>query len=165
MSERPLASINISDDNIAFTAALPCMQDLIIVDVFNGGIFPKDEDAWPAINVSVPLRSGAGDAEYLKAVRQALEDATQWPQPDLVFYNAGTDVLEGDPLGRFNISAAGIQQRDQMVFEHALHTAKAPIVMTLSGGYAPKSSDVISASLSNLIRSFQLNAIPGSSSM
>eukprot|EP00967_Tisochrysis_lutea_P077619 scaffold105467_cov21-Tisochrysis_lutea.AAC.1 len=56
MSERPLASINISDDNIAFTAALPCMQDLIIVDVFNGGIFPKDEDAWPAINVSVPLR-------------------------------------------------------------------------------------------------------------
>eukprot|EP00983_Pelagomonas_calceolata_P053837 1143452-Pelagomonas_calceolata.AAC.2 len=47
---------------------------------------------------------------------------------------AGTDVLEGDPLGRFNISAAGIQQRDQMVFEHALHTAKAPIVMTLSGG-------------------------------
>ncbi|KAF5843761.1 hypothetical protein DUNSADRAFT_8277 [Dunaliella salina] len=148
----------VSRDKLAFKD-----EDLIIVDVFNGGIFPKDEDAWPAINISVPLRSGARDAEYLKAVRQALEDATQWSQPDLVFYNAGTDVLEGDPLGRFNISPSAIQQRDQMVFEHALHVAKAPIVMTLSGGYAPQSSDVISASLSNLIRLFQLNAMPGSS--
>ena len=46
----------------------------------------------------------------------------------------GTDVLSGDPLGRFDISEEGIKQRDNMVWEHALRVAKAPIVMTLSGG-------------------------------
>ena len=33
---------------------------------------------------------------------------------------------------------------------------RAPIVMTLSGGYAPKSAEVISRSLSNVMRTFKL---------
>jgi len=43
-------------------------------------------------------------------------------------------VLSGDPLGRFNVSEEGIKKRDHMVWEHALKVARAPIVMTLSGG-------------------------------
>jgi len=31
-------------------------QDLTIVDVYNGGIFPRDEESWPAMDVSIPLR-------------------------------------------------------------------------------------------------------------
>ena len=41
---------------ISCSCKLLHFQDLFIVDVFNGGIFPKDEAAWPACNILVPLR-------------------------------------------------------------------------------------------------------------
>jgi histone deacetylase 11 len=34
-------------------------------------------------------------------------------QPEFVIYNAGTDILENDPLGRMNISPQGIIRRDE----------------------------------------------------
>jgi hypothetical protein len=46
----------------------------------------------------------------------------------------GTDILSGDPLGRFDVSSDGVQKRDHMVWTYALQVAHAPIVMTLSGG-------------------------------
>ncbi|KAK7383312.1 hypothetical protein VNO78_28986 [Psophocarpus tetragonolobus] len=39
--------------------------------------------------------------------------------PELVIYNAGTDILEGDLLGRLKISADGIALRDEKVFRLA----------------------------------------------
>ena len=38
-------------------------------------------------------------------------------QPDMVIYNAGTDILDGDPLGRMRVSAEGVAARDMAVFE------------------------------------------------
>ena len=36
--------------------------------------------------------------------------------PEFIIYNAGTDCMEGDPLGRLGITAEGIIQRDEIVF-------------------------------------------------
>ena len=47
---------------------------------------------------------------------------------------AGTDVLEGDPLGRLAVSEEGVVRRDEMVWRFAAERVGAPIVMTLSGG-------------------------------
>ena len=33
-------------------------------------------------------------------------------KPDFVIYNAGTDILEGDTVGKVSISADGIIKRD-----------------------------------------------------
>jgi len=33
-------------------------------------------------------------------LESALQQASRDFQPDLILYNAGTDILEGDPLGR-----------------------------------------------------------------
>lgn len=52
----------------------------------------------------------------------------------MVIYNAGTDCMHGDPLGRLNISPQGIVMRDEAVFQECFD-AKVPIVMVLSGGY------------------------------
>ena len=82
-------------------------------------------------------------------------DVARCVQPDMVFYNAGTDILAGDPLGRMNISAQGIASRDAAVFEAARATG-VPVCMLLSGGYAKRNYAVIAASLENLAKEFQL---------
>ena len=48
----------------------------------------------------VELRCGTKDAQYLTSLEAALQQASRDFQPDLILYNAGTDILEGDPLGR-----------------------------------------------------------------
>ena len=40
-------------------------------------------------------------------------------EPELVIYNAGTDILRNDPLGGMNISEEGIIKRDEFVFSLA----------------------------------------------
>ena len=37
----------------------------------------------------------------------------------MVIYNAGTDILDGDPLGHMRVSAEGVAARDEAVFEVA----------------------------------------------
>lgn len=46
------------------------------------------------------LTSGTKDAEYLLSLESALQRASKEFEPDIILYNAGTDILTGDPLGR-----------------------------------------------------------------
>lgn len=49
----------------------------------------------------VELPAGTADEAYLSKLQHALDAvAAMMPQPHLIIYNAGTDILEGDPLGR-----------------------------------------------------------------
>ncbi|KAG2440273.1 hypothetical protein HXX76_004385 [Chlamydomonas incerta] len=131
---------------------------LYILDMYNGGIFPRDDEAKAAIDIKVELKSGTEDDVYLNRLRAALERAALvLPRPDLVVYNAGTDVLAGDPLGRLGVSAAGVVERDELVWRWCRDVARAPIAMLLSGGYARDSAAVIAASLANLFAKFDLN--------
>ena len=53
--------------------------------------------AWlQGIDVRRELAVGTGDAVYLETVRGALKEAFERCQPDLVIYNAGTDILAGE---------------------------------------------------------------------
>lgn len=52
-----------------------------------------------AIQHPVPVRSGIKDNEYLTKLRSQLNIALKKFSADLVFYNAGTDIMIGDPLG------------------------------------------------------------------
>ncbi|MBI2775039.1 histone deacetylase [Candidatus Dependentiae bacterium] len=93
--------------------------------------------------------------KYINSVKNALPQALDEFQeihntkPDLIFYNAGTDPFEEDRLGRMKLTKQGIIDRDEFVFAQALKH-KVPICMTLSGGYSPRSAEIISASISNL---------------
>lgn len=53
------------------------------------------------------------------------------------------------------VSLEGVVKRDEMVFQHALR-CKCPISMVLSGGYAADSHRVVSASIENLMNTFDL---------
>ncbi|XP_040991093.1 histone deacetylase 2-like [Juglans microcarpa x Juglans regia] len=67
--------------------------------------------------------------------------------PELVVYNAGTDILDGE--GRLKISPDGIANRDEKVFRFARERT-IPIVMLTSGGYMKSSARVIADSMINL---------------
>ena len=45
------------------------------------------------------MHNGMGDEAYLGMLRRGLDAAFGEFQPDIVLYNAGTDILAGDPLG------------------------------------------------------------------
>jgi acetoin utilization deacetylase AcuC-like enzyme len=96
-------------------------------------------DDAPAIeDTRVELGQGIGDEGYQAALREALVPLVERFHPDLVFYLAGADVADGDPLGDALLSPAGILARDQFV-ARTVRPARAgrrpPLVVVLAGGY------------------------------
>jgi acetoin utilization deacetylase AcuC-like enzyme len=79
----------------------------------------------------VPLADGITDATYLAVLERTL-DALAMTDVDVVFYQAGVDVLQGDRFGRMALSPAGVIARDQRVLEHC---ANVPLVYMMGGGY------------------------------
>jgi histone deacetylase 11 len=122
-----------------------------IFDIFNASIYPGDSEAAQHVKYGRPVKMSVGDGEYLGLLKRELPPAIEESSPGLIIYNAGTDVLAGDPLGGMNISSEGIIQRDGIVFRCALDR-KIPILMLLSGGYTRKSAGVIGRSIENVLK-------------
>ena len=74
-------------------------DDFYIFDMYNCQLWPADRLAKTAINCDKPIRSGTDDKEYLARLEEGLATSFREFSPDIVLYNAGTDILEGDPLG------------------------------------------------------------------
>ena len=68
----------------------------------------------------------------------------------LGIYNAGTDVYEDDPLGRLNLSAQAVLERDLFVVQE-LRRRCIPTVMLLSGGYTRISYRLVADSVARLV--------------
>uniref|UniRef100_A0A8C5RYB0 Histone deacetylase 11 n=1 Tax=Laticauda laticaudata TaxID=8630 RepID=A0A8C5RYB0_LATLA len=120
-----------------------------IMDVYNRYIYPGDGLAKRAIKRKVELDWGTEDTEYLQKVKTHVEGALNEMRPDIIIYNAGTDILDGDPLGGLAISPEGIIERDEIVFR-AARKHKIPILMVTSGGYQKRTARIIADSLLNL---------------
>ncbi|KAL8611213.1 Histone deacetylase 11 [Nucella lapillus] len=126
-------------------------ERVYIMDVYNRGIYPHDGFAKRAIKRRVELEHFTDDKEYLRLVRKHLEGALNEFTPDVIVYNAGTDILDGDPLGNLAISAQGIIERDQIVFQKA-RARNIPVMMVTSGGYMRETARIIADSILNLRR-------------
>ncbi|KAH7681954.1 histone deacetylase 11 protein [Dioscorea alata] len=122
-----------------------------IMDMYNSGIYPLDFEASRYIDQKVELVSGTKTKDYLDQLDKALEVARNSFDPELIVYNAGTDILEGDPLGRLKISPEGVTARDEKVFRFAKEQ-NIPIIMLTSGGYMKSSARVIADSITNLAK-------------
>ncbi|XP_023768687.1 histone deacetylase 2 [Lactuca sativa] len=120
-----------------------------ILDMYNPYIYPLDYEARRYIDQPVEVPSGTTTDEYLMKLDEALEVAGSAFDPELVIYNAGTDILDGDPLGRLRISPNGVAIRDEKVFRFA-NDKNIPLVMLTSGGYMKSSARVIADSIINL---------------
>ncbi|XBI39431.1 hypothetical protein VPH35_124203 [Triticum aestivum] len=120
-----------------------------ILDMYNAGIYPFDHAAKRYIDQKVELVSGTETDDYLDQLDKALKVAQTRFQPQLIIYNAGTDILDGDPLGNLKISPEGVVIRDEKVFRFA-KDQNIPLVMMTSGGYMKSSARVIADSITNL---------------
>ena len=83
-------------------------------------------------HLDVALPQGAGDEEYLSALADAIKEL---PEADMIFYQAGVDVLKEDKLGTFQMSFEGVRKRDRMIFEYAKER-NLPLAMAVGGGYS-----------------------------
>ncbi|XP_026117084.1 histone deacetylase 11 isoform X2 [Carassius auratus] len=124
---------------------------IYIMDVYNRHIYPGDGYAKRAIKRKVELDWGTEDMEYLQKVELHSEGALNEVKPDIIIYNAGTDILDGDPLGGLAISPQGIVKRDEIIFRAARRRG-IPILMVTSGGYQKKTARIIADSILNLHR-------------
>ncbi|XP_034023261.1 histone deacetylase 11 [Thalassophryne amazonica] len=122
---------------------------VFIMDMYNRYIYPGDEYAKKAITRKVELDWGTEDSEYLHKVELHSEGALNEVPTDIIVYNAGTDILDGDPLGGLSISPQGIVTRDEIVFRAARRRG-IPILMVTSGGYQKKTARIIADSILNL---------------
>jgi histone deacetylase 11 len=102
-----------------------------LLDFFEEDLFPspKVKEEHP-----VPLSPGLNGAEYMDALRDHLPAALDRYHPDIVVYNAGSDVLWSDPLGHLFLTADDLAERDLFVATQARERG-VPLAIVLSGGY------------------------------
>lgn len=126
-------------------------DNIIIYDIYNGDIYPYDEEVKPFIDYNISISSHTSDSLYLSTLKTTLPRAISSSKPDFIIYNAGTDIYENDPLGALSVSKEGIINRDEFVFDQAIK-GNIPILMVLSGGYTKESAQIIGESIENIIK-------------
>ncbi|MBU1361025.1 MAG: histone deacetylase [Gammaproteobacteria bacterium] len=105
-------------------------------------------------DLDVELPDGCGDADYLTALEQALEELDRRFAPDLIIYLAGADPYEGDRLGRLKLSFDGLEARDRRVFDHAWNR-RIPVAFAMAGGYARDIQDTVRIQLGTFKVAFE----------
>jgi len=111
------------------------------------GLHPGDPDEYPYM---IPLKAGTDDKAYLEILKTELPKfLAEHQDAKLIFYNAGNDILDVDPLGGLKVSYQGVIARDQYVIEQLARTNTPTVIMT-SGGYTQQSYCLI-AELANAV--------------
>ncbi|WP_239142606.1 histone deacetylase [Variovorax sp. WS11] len=99
-----------------------------------------------ASDLDVELPDGCGDADYLAALEQALDELDRRFSPGLVIYLAGADPFERDRLGRLKLSFDGLEARDRRVFDFAWQR-RIPLAFAMAGGYASDIAETVQVQL------------------
>ena len=86
-------------------------------------------------DLDIGLPDGTTDADYLHIFETGLLQALSLAHADLVLYIAGADPFMHDRLGRLNISKAGLDARDRLLFQHC-GSMGLPVAVMMGGGYA-----------------------------
>ena len=96
-------------------------------------------------DLDIELPAGCTDPTYLGTLSHWLkrieaenavtvEGGKRVGSIDLVFYQAGVDVLATDRLGRMDLTARGVRRRDRLVYDFC-HRIGSALVVTMGGGY------------------------------
>jgi len=87
-------------------------------------------------DLDIELPAGCQDDTYLITLQHWLKRLRQGDggEFDLVFFQAGVDILEVDRLGRMSLTSEGVQRRNQMVYDFYVDL-QVPLVICMGGGY------------------------------
>lgn len=114
------------------TATCTALRDNIVsCSVHCESNFPRVK---PASDYDFALPQGCQDERYLETISDALQLIIRLHQPDIILYNAGADIYQGDELGQLNVSKSGVKARDSLVMQLAAQH-NTPLAIALGGGY------------------------------
>jgi acetoin utilization deacetylase AcuC-like enzyme len=95
------------------------------------------EDRGPHGTVwNVPMRAALPPDRYVRALLDAVDQATAGFVPDIVLVSAGFDSLAGDPLGGFTLELEHVELLTREVVTRAIRWCAGRVVSALEGGYA-----------------------------
>ncbi len=100
-------------------------------------------------DLDIGLPDGTTDEEYLDILEQYLPKLFETFAPDLVFLQAGVDVLAGDRFGRMKLSQDGVAARDSVVYKLCFDN-NIPLVYTMGGGYQQDIVNIVEAHAGSL---------------
>jgi acetoin utilization deacetylase AcuC-like enzyme len=107
-------------------------------------------------DLDIGLPDGTTDEQYLEILDKQLPRVFESFEPDLVFLQAGVDVLAEDRFGRMNLSKEGVAERDGMVYQLCFDNS-IPLVYTMGGGYQKEIEKIVEAHVGSLEQLKQLN--------
>ena len=121
-----------------------------LLDLFEEDIYPhrKVQEEMP-----VPLPALTIGFTYLEILAEHLPKALESTRPDLVVYNAGSDVLAADPLALLRLTPEELAERDLYVVTQ-VRECGIPLAMVLSGGYGPASWEAHARSIEGILARF-----------
>lgn len=121
-----------------------------LLDFFEDDIYPyrKAQEEMP-----VPLSPLMIGFTYLEILAEHLPKALERVRPDVVVYNAGSDVLADDPLSLLQLTPAEMAERDLYVVTQVRERG-IPLAMVLSGGYGPASWETHARSIEGILARF-----------
>lgn len=95
-------------------------------------------------DLDIALPNFTGDREYLNLVREWVPKLIDEQKPDMVFFQAGVDVLATDRLGKLSLTREGCKIRDRIVME-ICHKKQIPLTVAIGGGYSERLADTVEA--------------------
>ena len=102
-------------------------------------------------DLDIGLPDGVTDEQYLEVLDEHLPKLFESFEPNLVFLQAGVDVLAEDRYGRMNLSKEGVAERDSRVYKLCFENS-IPLVYTMGGGYQKEIEKIVAAHVGSLER-------------
>ena len=116
--------------------------DVFFFSVHQSPLYPgtgarseSGRDSGQGATLNCPLPPGAGEAEFLAALRDELIPAAERFRPEFVLVSAGFDAHRADPLGGLEVSTEAYAEATRIVCDIADRWARGRVVSTLEGGY------------------------------
>ena len=100
-----------------------------------GAVADVGRDRGAGFTVNVPLEAGAGDADFDRAMREAVIPVATAFDPGLVLLSAGFDAHRRDPLGGMEVSTEGFGLLTAHVQRLAGETCGGRLGVVTEGGY------------------------------
>ena len=118
-----------SGDNNVFTFSMHCDSNFPLKKMIS--------------DIDVPLNKGVEDNEYLDTLGLNLDRLKEIPS-DIIFFQAGVDVLDSDGLGHLMLTKKGLKIRNEMVLDFAKQR-NSPLVVFMGGGYSKPIDNSVNA--------------------
>lgn len=106
-------------------------------------------------DLDIALPNAVSDKDYLDLVSDHVPRLLDDVKPDIVFYQAGVDILKTDKLGKMDISKLGCKHRDEIVLS-SCHRLGIPVAVSMGGGYSEHVRDTVDAHCNTFRTAFDI---------